>query len=159
MDLIKKEIISLIILLFLQACGRQPDFITFHQIEVFTNNINVSPTEFEEITEFFINQLLELSPRKITEEDLYYVFNHLQIEIRKKIISWNDKKYSGLQQGKYILLHYPGNLEDSALIHEYMHAVDEIKFGRYDYGHTDRNWWDTERQISLNYREYKNAAR
>lgn len=81
----------------------------------------------------------------------------ITIELRKKPIRqwgrwafWENPK-NGLQKGKSIVIHMNSvYYHKTALVHEMLHMVHEVVYGKYDPKHEDKGWWGREADINEN---------
>lgn len=136
----------------------RPDFISKHNISVWTDGIAIDKDQFERLTYVFVRILPALIQTYIPKEDedrrslstgaLRAMLHNARVEWRKKPITllsrlgWSVKDKAGLQQGRGVMLHWTGSIVSSAYYHELLHMVDEVILKREpDYAHRDVNWW------------------
>jgi len=158
----------LCIVVLLSKALRRPSYITKQGVAVYAVNegtlqdkTNWSPTELDVVDalDFFVRNLPRYLP-EVHENDLINMLKDSVVEFQEKPvgaigIGWLVKDKAGLQQGKAMLVQWPGTIARSAFFHELMHMVDEcclqVKGWKPDYEHTKEPLWDAQAEVLQGY--------
>lgn len=134
----------------------RPDYISRTSAAIWTVLGSPGMSDMDKALWHFINEI-------VLHADVSYdqagdMISTASIEWRKGKVGaigfgWHVKGKAGLQQGKHILLEWPGSIKESVLFHELGHMVQELVLKRPapDYWHEDVDFWEIISEIERSY--------
>ena len=152
-----KKLLGILILLVVAGCHK-PAFTTSHGTHVYLKkNVCLTKESVEEATEHFRNQIEELGIAQKQEFLSTLTSYGMVIHIHGEPIEMGGNLYSGLQQGVYLTVYYPGCYSNSAFFHEIGHYLREFTYHEWwpDLAHKDRPFWTAmDRTIPQSFAEH-----
>lgn len=139
----------------------RPDFITKHGTAIWTNNLaDITPRLMDRALCRFLD-VMESEQSEVSRHELECMLARMGIEWEANRINmwvgrYEMKDKAGVQSGYRVWVHWAGNIAESALFHELLHAANETirlpklmpslqtEFRMNDVRHMEADWWRLE---------------